>query len=137
MFMVSLLARLIDDAPEQTKDINEYELKGSSIIEELLMLLSSRPRVFDDDLLKCSVINYGVCDVFPNDLNMVERQLILLNRIKDALKIFEPRLTNVDVMIVDSTSSETKFILEAQHAGRFIRYFLTWDDAISQFYLRE
>lgn len=138
--MISLLTLLSDNTPHQTEECNEGESKSSELIDELIMLLTSRPRsrhIIHDPILEKSVMNYGIHDIFPEGMILSDKRLVLISRIEGALKLFEPRLTQVEIKVVKDKSSETVFRLEANFDKRFIRYFLKWDDAMNQFYLRE
>lgn len=140
--MISLLTRLADDHPNQPEEFGEHSSVNieDKIIDEVMMILSSRPRsIFraDDPLLQGTIINYGINEHFPSDLSQHERYSLLRERIKNSLITFEPRLKNIHVAVSEKDLSETVFTLEADYNSHFIRCFLVWDDAMSQFFLRE
>ncbi|WP_435952468.1 GPW/gp25 family protein [Dryocola sp. BD626] len=138
--METLLQRLSDDNPKNQDDRSEAEDKSSRLVEEVLMLLSSRPRSHHAEAIPVineSIINYGVCDVFASDTPRLERNAIMQRRIRLALQRFEPRLRNVDVIPGDEQGSQCFFLIEADTDDGRVRYRLMWDDVISQFTLRD
>ena len=138
--MKSLLQQLSDNNPKDQNDISETEDKSSTLIDEILLLLSSRPRSYRIEnipLINKSILNYGVCDVFVSDTPRPERNAIMQSRIEIALQRFETRLTNVRVTPGDELGSLCSFIIDAETLTGEVRYRLMWDDVISQFSLRD
>ncbi|PBI77978.1 hypothetical protein A9993_24370 [Rahnella victoriana] len=138
--MKSLLQQLSDNNPKDQSDISEAEDKSSTLIDEILLLLSSRPRSYridDIPLINASILNYGVSDVFASDTPRLERNAIMQSRIETALQRFEPRLKNVCVTPGEELGSLCSFIIDAETLAGEVRYRLMWDDVISQFSLRD
>ena len=138
--MKSLLQQLSDNNPKDQNDISETEDKSSTLIDEILLLLSSRPRSYRIEnipLINKSILNYGVSDVFASDTPRPERNAIMQSRIEIALQRFETRLTNVRVTPGDELGSLCSFIIDAETLTGEVRYRLMWDDVISQFSLRD
>ncbi|CAM3657675.1 MULTISPECIES: GPW/gp25 family protein [Rahnella] len=138
--MKSLLQQLSDNNPKDQNDISEAEDKSSTLIDEILLLLSSRPRSYridDIPLINASILNYGVSDVFASDTPRLERNAIMQSRIETALQRFEPRLKNVCVTPGEELGSLCSFIIDAETLAGEVRYRLMWDDVISQFSLRD
>jgi len=138
--MKSLLQQLSDNNPKDQNDISEEEDKSSTLIDEILLLLSSRPRSYridDIPLINASILNYGVSDVFASDTPRLERNAIMQSRIETALQRFEPRLKNVCVTPGEELGSLCSFIIDAETLAGEVRYRLMWDDVISQFSLRD
>ncbi|WP_447866691.1 GPW/gp25 family protein [Rahnella bonaserana] len=138
--MCSLLQQLSDDNPKNQNDLTEAEDKSSKLIDEILLLLSSRPRshsIDDIHLINESILNYGISDVFASDTPRLERNAIMQSRIKMALHRYEPRLKNVCVTHGEELGSLCSFIIEAETLTGEVRYRLMWDDVISQFSLRD
>ena len=138
--MKSLLQQLSDNNPKDQNDISEAEDKSSTLIDEILLLLSSRPRSYridDIPLINASILNYGVSDVFASDTPRLERNAIMQSRIETALQRFEPRLKNVCVTPGEELGSLCSFIIDAETLAGEARYRLMWDDVISQFSLRD
>lgn len=138
--MKSLLQQLSDNNPKDQNDISEEEDKSSTLIDEILLLLSSRPRSYridDIPLINESILNYGVSDVFSSDTPRLERNTIMQSRIQMALQRFEPRLKNISVTPGEELGSLCSFIINAETLNGEVRYRLMWDDVISQFSLRD
>ncbi|WP_223509552.1 GPW/gp25 family protein [Rahnella sp. GSA61A] len=138
--MKSLLQQLSDNNLKDQNDLIEEEDKSSTLIDEILLLLSSRPRSYRIDnipLINESILNYGVSDVFSSDTPRLERNAIMQSRIEMALQRFEPRLKNVCVTPGEELGSLCSFIINAETFNGEVRYRLMWDDVISQFSLRD
>ncbi|WP_148872912.1 GPW/gp25 family protein [Serratia marcescens] len=138
--MNTLLQRLSDNNPSNQEDTAEAEDKSSRLAEEMLLLLSSRPRsqhLEHISLINSSILNYGVNDVFDPDTPRVERNAIMQSRIQVALQRFEPRLKNIVVSAGEQHGSYCAFIIEADTHHEHVRYCLMWDDVLSQFSLRD
>ncbi|WP_148872904.1 GPW/gp25 family protein [Serratia marcescens] len=138
--MNTLLQRLSDNNPHDLNDATEAENKSSRLAEEMLLLLSSRPRSYNVEhipLVNNSILNYGVSDVFEKDTARVDRNNIMQSRIQVALQRFEPRLKNIVVSAGEQNGSYCAFIIEADTHHEHVRYRLMWDDVLSQFSLRD
>lgn len=138
--MNTLLQRLTDNNPKAQDDLSEGEDKSDVLMNDILLLLSSRPRSYHVDdipLIKESIVNYGVSDFFTSDTQRQERTDIMRVRIKQALTRFEPRLKNVVVSPGERLNGISIFVIEANTIYGAVRYHLMWDDVISQFSLRD
>lgn len=134
-----LLRLLADDNPKDQDDDNNEANSCDYLINEVLMMLSSRPRDYKvDDMpeVSKSVINYGINDVFPLDMLRSERSAILEKRILKALTIFEPRMSNLSVSAGNENHGCSSFVIEAEVGSENVRYCLEWDDLLSYFSLR-
>lgn len=138
--MNTLLQRLSDNNPNNQDDVAEGENKSSRLLEEMLLLLSSRPRSHHIEhipLINNSILNYGVSDVFDKDTPRLDRNVIMQSRLKIALQRYEPRLKNIVVNAGEQNCGCCSFIIEADTSNGKVRYRLIWDDVISQFSLRD
>jgi type VI secretion system protein ImpF len=138
--METILQRLMDDNPKDQTDLAERDEKKDNLIDEILFILSSRPRVNDVGhlpLINESIINYGLDDVFPGGIPLLERISIMESRIRTALQRFEPRLKNVAIFSNENKNNLCSFIIEADTESGNVRYCLLWDNVLSQFYFRD
>lgn len=138
--MNTLLNRLSDNNPEQDVDNEEGEDKSSTLLDELLLLLSSRPRselAENMVLINASVMNYGIRDTFPCDTLGQMRHSIMQKRIELSLLRFEPRLKNTQVYSDNQEGHTHSFVIEADTDTGPVCYRLMWDDILSHFSLRE
>lgn len=138
--MNTLLQRLTDSNPKDQDDLGEGEDKSDVLMNDILLLLSSRPRSYHVDdmpLIKESIINYGISDFFTSDTQRQVRTDIMRGRIQQALSRFEPRLKNIEVSPGERLNGINSFVIEANTIYGAIRYHLMWDDVISQFSLRD
>lgn len=133
------LRLLTDDNPKDQDDDNYHKDHSDCLIDDVLMVLSSRPRDYHLDNMPevCkSVMNYGISDVFPSDMPRGQRNAILEKRILQALTIFEPRMKNISVSAGNENYGCSAFIIEAQVGSGHVSYCLEWDDLLSHFSLR-
>ncbi|MHA0273234.1 GPW/gp25 family protein [Enterobacter ludwigii] len=138
--MNTLLQRLTDDNPKDRNDLGADENKSDVLINDILLLLSSRPRSYHVDdipLINESIINYGVSDFFTGDTQRQARIPIMRDRVQLALTRFEPRLKNIEVSIGEELNGISSFVIEANTINGAVRYHLMWDDVISLFSLRD
>ena len=138
--MNTLLQRLADDNPKEEQDVGEAEDKRDVLVNDILFILSSRPRSYHVEqisLINNSIINYGVSDFFDNDTQRQTRNDVMRSRIQMALIRFEPRLKNVEVSLGQYQKGIASFLIEADTIYGAVRYNLMWDDVISQFSLRD
>lgn len=135
--MLSLLLRLTDNIPEGSEDVgreknsNDFQL----LLDEIMMLLTSRPRfgyVENIPILNASILNYGIDELFVKNTSLDEHIIVLIQRIKLALKRFEPRLSNVEITAHRESLSIVNFVVNATFQRRKIVFTLNWDDAMNQ-----
>lgn len=110
----SIFDRLMDDdpegGPEQTPSRQEIiERIKHGVRRDLEELLNTRYRVvswpIDFDQLDDSLINYGIPDFTSASLDASENEQFLLDAIKKAIELFEPRLSGVQVSQVGERHS--------------------------------
>jgi len=115
---LSVLDRLIDQEPERklelplTRAQSLRELKAA-LRRDLEWLLNTR-RTIDEapaslKELERSLYNYGLPDVSSLYLRSSNDQALLLDAIKTAIDIFEPRLLNIKVTL-ESASDDKRVI---------------------------
>jgi type VI secretion system protein ImpF len=103
---LSLLDRLIDNQPDVSKeapmdDAEKLRIIQQSVRRDLESLLNTRyrcvswPPEFDE--IDDSLINYGIPDFTASSLNAAGDSDVLVNAIKKAITLFEPRLVDVKV----------------------------------------
>ncbi|HHL2712507.1 TPA: GPW/gp25 family protein [Yersinia enterocolitica] len=135
--MLSLLLRLADDFPENVEDILYGRNDIYDLINEIVMMVSSRPRlVYMENIpeLNTSVLNYGVNKHFIENTSQAERAKILQQRIVIALQRFESRLQDVEVAMYFGSLSRITFVIKGLYQNQSIDFTLVWDDAMSQFF---
>ncbi|EMV8789769.1 GPW/gp25 family protein [Escherichia coli] len=138
--MPSLLLRLCDDFP---LDEEELYLAGKDkdwILSELDMLFTSRPRFSYLEtlpLVNTSVLNFGINESLLPDYDVEDRKKIIAERIKNTLKRFEPRLTDVTIIIKADNPDHVIFEINALHQELPMKFELIWDDCTGKFYLDE
>jgi type VI secretion system protein ImpF len=108
---LSVFDRLIDDSPEQ---IMESEIARTSLYfqvrealkRDLEAILNSRRRFLStpDHLgyLDKSVLNYGLTDFTNDSVHTSEFRLMFRDHVMNVIARLEPRLSNVDVKIIDN-----------------------------------
>jgi type VI secretion system protein ImpF len=130
----SLLQRLIDDNPDQQAEIRP-SLKQSlsevrdAVREDLARLLNTRAycRPWSPQLeeLRKSVVSYGLHDGVISGMAADDWRGLLRRAIEDAIRVYEPRLTDVAVTLVDEPENlerslrfriEATLVLEAEQA---------------------
>lgn len=120
----SVIDRLTDEEPRTPADsrmsyaesLHQFKL---SVQRDLEWLLNSRrtpnpaPEAFEE--LRSSVYHYGIVDVTSLGDSHPSRER-LLTQVEEALAVFEPRLTNVRVSIVEQEGEahrrELRFVVE-------------------------
>lgn len=139
--MTSLLQKLSDDCPGKKDDaelVNYNVISITHLFSEIMMLLSSRARLFYIENLKdinTSVVNYGIDEYFDDNVNRNQQAIILQKRIKTTFERFEPRLSNVIIDFKLQPLSITNFCVSAVFHKQNIDFILIWDEAIRQFSL--
>jgi type VI secretion system protein ImpF len=122
----SVLDRLIDLDPSASVDApgswgqSVRQIKAG-LCRDLEWLLNSRRTLIeipeDYELLKTSVLNYGIIDVSSLLRDSQEHKSLLTREVAQAVQIFEPRLANVKVSLateasIDVTKREIHFVVE-------------------------
>ena len=111
---LSLLDRLIDEAPELSSDTlmspgEHLAALRRSVARDLEMLLNSRRRwrTWPAEMreLTESPLGYGIPDCTAGSFNDKRAREILRVQIEDTLRRFEPRFARVSVALVESTNS--------------------------------
>ncbi|WP_282748887.1 GPW/gp25 family protein [Hafnia paralvei] len=133
----SLLLRLADNFPDSVEDNLGEKNNAHDFIDEIVMLLSSRPRLgYIESIpgLNTSVLNYGINEHFSENISRTERARILQERIVVALQRFESRLQDVDVTSNFESLSRITFIIKGVSQNQPLEFTLVWDDAMSHFF---
>lgn len=108
---LSLLDRLMDDDPTTSSEVPPDDSEKLRIIQrgvrrDLEDLLNTRYRcvAWPPELneIDNSLINYGIPDFTAASLNVAEESDFMVGAIKQAIRFFEPRLTNVRVSPIDN-----------------------------------
>lgn len=120
----SVLDRLLDMEPAMSSDIatSWSESVGrlrAALKRDLTWLLNTRriaepaPPEFGE--VQASVYHYGLADISSLSRDAVDTKVMLVRRIEECLRIFEPRLTNVVVTAqeVGDAHHQLRFSIEA------------------------
>lgn len=123
----SVLDRLTDDDPKSSADPRTSYAESlrqfkASVQRDIEWLLNTR-RISDappDDLeeLNQSLYLYGIPDITSMSRDSQDTKIRLLQQVEDALRMFEPRLANVKVSMVEVEGTEhqrreLRFVVEA------------------------
>ncbi len=106
---LSVLDRLLDDAPEMERDrplsaTDALTVLRRAVRRDLEALLNARrrfasiPKVFSE--LQNSSLNFGLPDYTAGAMNEPESREILRKEIERCIKLYEPRLVQVAVSLV-------------------------------------
>ena len=122
----SVLDRLTDDDPRLAGDphttyaesLRQFKM---SVQRDLEWLLNTRrtptPASEEFEELTNSLYNYGVPDITSLSRDSIDSRSWLRKQLEDALTIFEPRLTNVSIDVVEIEGEahrrELRFVVEA------------------------
>jgi type VI secretion system protein ImpF len=122
----SLLDRLTDSDPRSSEDgrityAESLRQFKAGVQRDLEWLLNTRriPVLASDDLEEVgrSVYHYGVPDITSMSRDSVAVRQKLLLQVEDALSLFEPRLANVKISMVELDGEqerrELRFVVEA------------------------
>lgn len=117
---VSILDRLIPP-DEDLGSRSAEEVVGESIVRDLEMLLNTRREEFlvppEFEQTAASIVNFGIPDLAKcGGLRSGPEQAKLCRWIEDAIRIFEPRLGNVAVRVIDreNVNPVLRFRVEAK-----------------------
>jgi type VI secretion system protein ImpF len=122
----SIIDRLTDENPRTSAEakpryaesLRQYKL---SVQRDLEWLLNTRrtPELPPDDLpeLNRSLYTYGIPDITSYSRDSLAARKRLLRHVEESLRLFEPRLTNVRISLVDQEGEEKRrelrFVVEA------------------------
>jgi type VI secretion system protein ImpF len=122
----SVLDRLTDESPRTSADsrityAESLRIFKAAVQRDLEWLLNTRRIVEaateDFEELQKSVYNYGMPDITSLSRDSTASRSQLLRQVEETLAIFEPRLTNVRVSMVDvegeALRRELRFVVEA------------------------
>lgn len=133
----SLLTRLSDDHPLQPGEDALWEADEKTVlIDELLMVLTSRPRlpgISTLPLINTSVLNYGFDGSFQQDDDGRTRHQIIGAHLRHTLLHFEPRLSAIQLSVRQHYADHLHFTLDAYYAGAPFTLELIWDDYSGRF----
>ena len=114
----SVLDRLIDLEPRNSQEVpvgNAQAMRNykAAVRRDLEWLLNSRCAVYemgeDYEALEQSVYTYGLPDF--SAYGSMQAKTRLLRSVRRAIEVFEPRLMNIEVSIVDDPSNRQERIM--------------------------
>jgi type VI secretion system protein ImpF len=81
----------------------------ASVLRELRRLLNSRSRLTLDDFLAASltVLDYGIPDYSARSAQSEADRRLIAAAIMRAIEVFEPRVADIDVKLVNGSSGKT------------------------------
>lgn len=103
---LSLLDQLLDDEPQNQREVSLDDVEKLRIIQlgirrDLQDLLNTRFRCMawppDMEAMDDTLINYGIPDFTAASQNAAQESEFLLQAIRQAIDIFEPRLADVRI----------------------------------------
>lgn len=120
----SVLDRLIDEDPRQPADVSLSWAQSVRSLKEALRrdvewLLNTRrihqpaPEVLEE--VDKSLYHYGLPDLTSLSADDPRTRQVLIRHVEEAIQVFEPRLTNVRVSLVESEydrTRELRFVIE-------------------------
>jgi type VI secretion system lysozyme-like protein len=87
--------------PQNPQSLSLSELQAN-VFRDLQSMLNSRQGLTeplpDDSELRRSVIAYGLPDICNTNPDNLEQQASIRNAVEEAIRLFEPRLTNISVV---------------------------------------
>lgn len=114
-----LLYRLIDDAPEsqiETRDHRQVDMDTlHQLIRDNLEYLFNTQRTLQEvpkhlPELKQSLLNYGTPNFMHHRFGAREEQLSLCRELREMIQCFEPRLTNVNVTLLNENTNTERLL---------------------------
>ncbi|MEP3479187.1 MAG: type VI secretion system baseplate subunit TssE [Fuerstiella sp.] len=108
---LSLLDRLLDDDPTTSReaapdDVEKLRIIQRGVRRDLEDLLNTRYRCVawppELDEIDNSLINYGIPDFTAASLNVADESDVMVEAIRKAISLFEPRLSEVKVLPMDN-----------------------------------
>lgn len=139
MMAASLLTRLSDNHPLQQEDDYLWDTdKNAALVGELMMVLSSRPRLPGINtlpLVSASILNYGFDDRFSQDEREQSRHKVIEAHLRHALRHFEPRLCDIQLSAHQQHADSFHFTLTARYAAAPFTLELVWDRCHERFYV--
>lgn len=136
----SLLSLLSDNHPFSDDDYHWATNELETLLSELKMLFCSRSRIPGmDDIpdINCSVLNYGFNESFSNIIDVSSRRTLMVERIKNTLLRYEPRLTDVYISGNAAQQEGLSFTVNANFQQVPVAFELKWDDCTGKFYFYE
>lgn len=121
----TLLDRLLDDEPSQTRDVrpghrcsvNEYK---ASIVRDLEQLVNTRRELVADELwrwpnLEGTVLGFGLPDFLSRGARSTEDRMLIQRQLERAIESGDKRFTEVRVKLLNQDSNERvlQFRIEA------------------------
>lgn len=120
---LSVLDRLLDDGSLEAGTstwLGSVEALKASLVRDLEWLLNSRrivePAPAEYPEVRNSVYHYGIPDISSRSADSLTEQQGLSRDIEECVRIFEPRLTDVRVVVRPSTEKGARlarFVIEA------------------------
>lgn len=122
----SILDRLTDDEPRMPADSRVSYMESlvnfkASVQRDLEWLLNTRrtptPAPEEYEEVRRSLYHFGIPDITSMSRDSVDSRMRLLSQVEEALALFEPRLANVHISMVESEGEahrrELRFVVEA------------------------
>lgn len=120
---LSVLDRLLDDGSQEAGSstwLGSVEALKASLVRDLEWLLNSRrivePAPPEYPEVRNSVYHFGIPDISSRSADSITEQQGLSRDIEECVRIFEPRLTDVRVVVRPSTEKGARlarFVIEA------------------------
>ncbi len=120
---LSVLDRLLDDGVGEIGNstwMGSVEALKASLVRDLEWLLNSRrivePAGAEYPEVRNSVYHYGIPDISSRSADSISEQQGLSRDIEECVRLFEPRLTDVRVVVRPSTEKGARlarFVIEA------------------------
>jgi type VI secretion system protein ImpF len=122
----SVLDRLTDEDPQSSQDprityAESLRQFKRTVQRDLEWLLNTRqipfpaPEEFPE--LRASLYNYGIPDITSMSRDSLDARTQLLSQVEEALRVFEPRLANISISVVEVEGEahrrELRFIVDA------------------------
>jgi type VI secretion system protein ImpF len=100
--------------PQNPMSLSLAELQ-SNVFRDLQAMLNSR-RALTEPLpesseLRQSVLCFGLPDITSVNPESLDEQANVRNAVEEAIRLYEPRLTNIDVRVQEVTSNDRSFRL--------------------------
>jgi type VI secretion system protein ImpF len=122
----SILDRLTDDEPRTPADSRVSYMESlvrfkAAVQRDLEWLLNTRriatPAPDEFEEVGRSLYHFGIPDITSMSRDSADSRMRLLTQVEEALALFEPRLTNVHISMVESDGEahrrELRFVVEA------------------------
>ncbi len=115
----SVLDRLLDSSPDLSIDpprTRQTQMREAldSLCRDLETLLNTRRRPITPPAslpqLRTSLLNYGVADFIGANMGTREHREVFASKLEEAIRVFEPRLRDVSVVVLDPQESAERVL---------------------------